>query len=282
MKNMDIQEIIEALEVFDGKYKREEIDATLKLKDEITPHLIAILKKVLDDPLSYIEADSDYDGHTYAVMLLSHFKETKAHNLIIELFSLPGEVPYELFGDITTEDLPALLYSTCGGSLEGIKTMVLNKGIDEFCRSSALTAMVYAGVGGMVPREEVVEFFGSLFPGENEEKDDYELYSSLAYAVCKIYPEELMDKIVIAYKEELIDTSRIDLDSFYDTLAEGKEKTLNWVRKDMERRLSADIHARMSWWACFKESNSRPLAHPSGLKLTFPSKKKKKKKRKKK
>ena len=194
---MDTQEIIERLECYDGRYKRDEIDAAIKLKKEITPHLIAILKKILDDPFYYADEEEDYSAHNYTLMLLSYFKEAKAHDLIVELFSLPEDLSYNLFGDITSEDLPAILYSTCGGSLERIKTLVLNKGVDEFCRLSALNAMLYAVVGGMVPREEVIEYFGSLFPAENEGKDDYELYSNLACAVCDIYPEELMEKICI-------------------------------------------------------------------------------------
>lgn len=31
-------------------------------------------------------------------MLLGHFKDSRAHNLIIDLFSLPDEIPHELYG----------------------------------------------------------------------------------------------------------------------------------------------------------------------------------------
>ena len=257
MESMEITEIIKALEIFDGQYKRKEVDEAVKRKEEITPYLIDILKKVLEEPWCYVdtkENESNYWGHIYAVMLLSHFRESRAHDLIVDLFSLPGELPHDIFGDIVTEDLPAILYSTCGGSLERIKEMILNKVADEFCRSAALRAMVYAVVDGIVPRDEVIRFFGSLFPsGERDEDTDYELYTQLANAVCDIYPEELMDKIKKAYEEDLIDSFSIEPDDFDAALEMGKESALGEVKRDMERRLSENIHERISWWACFNE-----------------------------
>lgn len=288
METNTIPGIIKALEVFDGKYKQKEMDEAVKRKDEITPHLIEILKKVLDEPREYANEDSDYHGHLYAVILLSHFRETRAHDLIVELFSLPGDLPYDLFGDIVTEDLPAILYATCGDSLDRIKEIALNKEIDEFVRSAALRAMVYAVVDGMISREEVIEFFDSLFPLAAKEENDV-LYTCLANAVCDIYPEELMDKIKEAYKDGCISTISIELDDFEAALAMGKEKTLGLIKKDMERRLSPDIHSRISWWACFRSEEPDPFipgyAVPqpssSGVTLTFPSSKKKKKKKRK-
>ncbi|RLB78142.1 MAG: hypothetical protein DRH24_14955 [Deltaproteobacteria bacterium] len=41
-------------------------------------------------------------------MLLGHFREHRAHKVIVDLFSLPNNIPHELFGDITTGDLPVI------------------------------------------------------------------------------------------------------------------------------------------------------------------------------
>lgn len=60
-KTNNITEILEAFKIFEGKYKREQVDAAIELKEEITPFLIEILEKVLADPDSYIENDDLYD-----------------------------------------------------------------------------------------------------------------------------------------------------------------------------------------------------------------------------
>jgi hypothetical protein len=45
-----ISDILESFKILDGIYKRQQIDAAIELKEEITPYLIKILKKVLNNP----------------------------------------------------------------------------------------------------------------------------------------------------------------------------------------------------------------------------------------
>ncbi len=45
-----ITEILEVIKLFDGNYKREQVDAAIEHKEEITPHLIEILENALADP----------------------------------------------------------------------------------------------------------------------------------------------------------------------------------------------------------------------------------------
>ena len=142
-----ITEILEDFKIFDGNYKREQVDAAIELKEEVAPFLIEILENVLADPDTYIENDERYD-HIYALMLLGHFRDSKAHNVIIDLFSLPDDILHELFEDLTTSDLPTILMRTCGGSIERIRSLASNKDADDYCRVSALNAMAYAAVEG--------------------------------------------------------------------------------------------------------------------------------------
>ena len=257
-----ITEIIEAFKIFDGIYKREKVDAAIELKEEITPHLIEILNNVLADPDKYIENDDQYD-HIYSLMLLGHFREPKAHNVIIDLFSLPDNIPYELFGDLTTSDLPTILIRTCGGSLELIKSMASNKNADDYCRISALNAMAYAVIEGIASREEVISFFGTLFTG-NEAGEISDFWSLLANFVYDLYPEELMETIAKAYDDDLISSGMIRYEDFKKALEDGKEKCLKMLKTDLERRSLDDIHESMSWWACFNEE-SQSYSAPDGL-----------------
>lgn len=50
-------------------------------------------------------------------------------------------------------------------------SLILNKAADEYYRSSAMRAMVFAVVGGMIPREDVLALFGSLFTGHEASAD---------------------------------------------------------------------------------------------------------------
>ena len=283
-----ITEILEAFKLFDGNYKREQVDAAVEFKEEITPHLIEILENVLADPDPYIQNENLYD-HIYAWMLLGHFRESKAHKVIIDLFSLPEEIPHELFGDLATSDLPSILLRTCGGSIERIKSMASNKDVDDYGRVSALNAMAYAVVEGIASREEVMSFFGTLFTGD-EADEDSDFWSLLANFVCDLYPEELMDTIKKAYDNDLIFSGIIRYEDFRKALADGKEKCLERLKVDLERQSLDDIHGSMSWWACFNEkpqSHAPPdsfekIIQPTNLDQSTPKFKKKNNKAKKK
>ena len=246
-----ITEILDSFKNFDGNYKREQVDAAIELKKEITPHLIEILKNVLADPDSYIENEELYD-HIYSIMLLGYFRESRAHDVIIDLFCLPDELPHEIFGDLATSDLPVLLLQTCGGSIERIKSMALNRDVDVYCRISALQAMAYAVVENIVSREEVVKFFGTLFTGKEADPDS-DFWGLLANLVCSLYPEELMSIIEKAYDDDLIASEMISYENFESVLEDGKEWCLERLRSDLERHSLGDMHDGMSWWACFDE-----------------------------
>ncbi len=254
--------ILESFRIFDGVYKREQIDAAIKLKDEITPHLIEILKNVLAAPEEYAE-DDNLNDHIYAVMLLGHFKEPKAHKVILDLLSLPEDLPDKIFGDITTSNSPVILLNTCGGSIELTKSLILNKEADDYCRVSACQALTYAVAEGYVSREDVVTFFGTLFTGkETDEVSDF--WGLLANLVCDLYPEEIMEVIKQAYDDGLIMPGMIQYSEFKNTLKLGKVKCLEKLKIDLERHSLDDIHAAMSWWACFNEE-SKTFSSYTGL-----------------
>jgi hypothetical protein len=270
--NDTIPNILAAFETFDGTYKRAQVDAALALQDEITPHLIGILEKVLAEPAAYVQKP-DYFGHMYALQLLGHFGEARAHDVIVDLASLPPELPHDLFSDTITESLAAILFGTCGGSIGRIKGLLLNRQADEYCRSAAARALVYAAVEGTVPREEIVALFGSLFTG-NEVPSGSDFWSLLASSVCNLYPEELMGVIQKAFEDGLISGWFIDAASFEETLGRGKARALQRVRENLKQYTPANFHDRMSWWACFRQA--KPVSRPAAPAKTRSKPKRKK------
>jgi hypothetical protein len=279
-----ITEILDGFKNFDGKYKRDLIDRAVELKDEITPHLINILKTLRDNPEPYLENDIYFD-HNYALMLLGHFKETKAHNVIVDLFSLPDDIPDRLFGETVTEDLPVILIRTCGGSVKRTKELIMNKDADDYCRISAMQALVYAVVEGYEQRESVLSFLCGLFTGtETDQESDF--WGFAAMSVRQLYPDAWMDTIKGAYDNRLIAPGLIRYESFEKTLNAGKDKALYDLKKRYADQQLDDIHKSMSWWACFDKDEQTPSdteAKPPGFsqgKQVMKQKMKKKKKRK--
>ncbi len=167
--------------------------------------------------------------------------------------------------------------------------MASNKDVDDYCRISALNAMAYAVVKGFASRDEVISFFGTLFTGD-EAGEDSDFWSLVANFVCDLYPEELMDTVKKAYENSLIFSGMVRYEDFKKALADGKEKCLERLKIDLERRSLDDIHDSMSWWACFNgEQHAQPpsdgfenIKLPTNLNQTTLKFKKKKNKAKKK
>lgn len=126
----------------------------------------------------------------------------------------------------------------------------MNRSAYDFCRWAAATALVYAVIDGMANREAVLEFFSTLFTGQEAEADSA-FWDGLASSIYHLYPEELMGAIEKAYADDLISPGMIGPKDFERTLALGKEKTLQRTRTDMKQRMKDNIHDEMSWWACF-------------------------------
>ena len=275
---MEINDLVTSLETYDKKYKRDEIDEALIKREEITPHLISILEKVLQDPEKYADRDSDYWGHIYAFMLLGHFCETKAHDVIVDLFSLPNDLPSDLFGDSVTGDLPIVLLRTCGGNTERIRDLILNKNAYDYCRGSALQALSYTLIEGYITREEILSFYRELF-SEKEASPWSAFHDILATCIYDIYPEELMETIEKAYDEGLIHSGYIGYEDFTEILKGSKEKCLDKLRAKIQERQIDNIHDSMSWWACF-EQPQRSLSKDTSIKLLKSNTKKDKKNKK--
>jgi hypothetical protein len=253
----EVARILSALERYEGTYPREALNAALAHRKEITPHLIAILEQVRDDPQRYID-DPDYTAYMYALELLVYLQERRTHQVIIDLFSLPNDLPHALFGDLVTEGLPLVLLATCGGSVDRIVALLRDYDADEYGRSAAARALTHAVAEGVVPREDVIALFGALFTG-TEADPDTEFWSWVASAAYDLYPQELMDVIEDAYERGLISEDIIDLDFFERGLATGsKAAAYEKLRQDRKRYMPRDIHERMSLWTMYDEEDAEP------------------------
>ncbi len=264
---VSIDDILSALRTFDGTYPREMVAAALQRREEITPRLIAILEEIIADPEGFLEAEDRFD-HIYALMLLGHFRAVQAHAAIVQIFSLKPKQVADLFADHVAEALPVVLLRTCGGDLRHIRIMALDRSLDTYCRLAAVQAMVYAVAAGIAHREEVLTFIAGLFAGAPQEPDSA-FFSFAAVSLLNLYPEEHMALIEKAFEDEIIDPAIVELEDFEETLALGQAHAQVRLRQELDRYDLADLHARMSGWACF--DNNQEWAAAEGPQDLFDS-----------
>jgi hypothetical protein len=252
MSAPDIQTLLARFDQLSDTYLRDEVDQALQHQAELTPHLLKIIEAVADNPLLY--SLEGHNGHVYAASLLSHFREPAAHRLLIRAFSIPEEQLVEIWGDMTTETLPTLLYSTCDGSIEAIKALVVNREVDQYVRCAAMEALSYAVADQPFYRDEVVRFFQGLFTGEEAARDSY-FWGNLTATLCDLHPGDSMDIIRKAFADTIVSPGFIGLDNVEKANERDMASAMDALRTWVSARTPADIHAYISWFAEFHQQD---------------------------
>ena len=163
----------------------------------------------------------------------------------------PAKRPFDLVGDTVTEGLSRILASVYDGNPAPLQGLVESEQVNEYVRSAALDSFLVLENTGQMPREEVVEYFRSLFHGRLQRTPSY-AWSSLVCAVADLPAPELLEEVRQAYAEGLVDTMVADLEGIERDMAAPKP----W-RQDRQH-LITDAIAEMEWWASFHPEDSRP------------------------
>jgi uncharacterized protein YchJ len=246
---MEIQKIISKLLKFDRTFPKEALEAAIERKEEIIPELLKILGFTLENADDLVE--TDYWGHFYAVYLLAQFREEKAYPLIVDIVSLEGELPFNLFEDVVTEGLNQILASVCAGDITLIKNLIEDRNINEYVRSAALRSLVVLLKNGLITRNEIIHYYKELFHNKLEKEVSF-AWENLISCCNMIYPEELMDEIRIAYENGFVDRSYISLENIENTLTQGKDITQKKLQENSHFDLITDTIKELEWWACFE------------------------------
>ena len=264
---MEVKEILSELENNTGKFPREALEIAIESKETITPFLLDVLSECKDN-LEDLFNKSDYFLHIYALFLLAQFREPKAYPLIIDFFSVPGELPLEVTGDVVTEGLGKILASVSDGNIEPIKQLIEKQEVDQFTRSAAIRTLVILVVQEIIPLEEVIEYFEKLFLTVFATKDsktdlewegEYVFWTELVINSSILCPEELKEYIERAFDEDLIEPFFFGRDEFNDNLQAGSEANLNELREDERYSLIKDTISEIGYWACFEENQPKNL-----------------------
>jgi len=252
---MNIQQILEKLEVNTGVFPRQAIQEAIAKREQVTPELLKILEYATQNVEELVER-VDYMAHIYAMFLLAQFREKRAYPLIVNFYSIPGEVTLDVTGDVVTEDLDRILASVCGGDIGLMTKLVEDEQANEYVRNAALRGLVTLVARGELSREDAIAYFQSLFRGKLTREYSH-IWNGLVSCSTDLYPEEVLDDIKQAFKDGLVDLMYIDLEFVEDVLANGKDKALKDLRTDRGYRFIQDTVSEMEWWACFKPTRPR-------------------------
>lgn len=218
--------------------------------------LLQAIERGLANPTGLPEEDGML--FSYATYLLAKWRETRAYPLIIRWLSLPGEDAFEIGGDTVTQAGARFLASTFDGNFEPLKSLILNRQANEYCRGQAIESMALLAAWGETPRETVEEYF-LLLASEALEREPGQVWNNLALSAVNIEALRTFSELRRAYEEGLIEEGFMSSDELDEVEAGPREK---WIEEYREAHPPIlDVAEETSWWQCFSKSDrARKLA----------------------
>jgi hypothetical protein len=248
LTKMTIPEIIEALTPYTGRFPKGALEAAIEQKDAITPHLLRALEEVAEAPEKFV--GKEHMLHMYATYLLAQFRDRRAYRPLTRILAAPGDIPDNLYGETVTGRIKNILASVYDGDPEPIKRLVEGDEIYEYVRGSAVGTFVVLAHTEQMPRQEVVDYFQSLFRGKLRHEFE-QAWNELACAVADLPAPELLDDLRKAYEEGLVDPGYASFEQLERDAAVAFEDKAPWERE--KSILVSDVISEMEWWAAFDE-----------------------------
>lgn len=256
---MDLTAILDDLHRLLPFFPDAALRAAAERREEVTPVLLQLLADAVERASNPGEHDQDM-AWMYALFLLAQFREPRAYPLLVQLASLPSEVADAMLGDSLTEDLDVLLASVSNGDPGGIQSLAENNSANLFARTAALRALVILVKIGEQKREDVLDYFGSLFRGKLKREPSF-LWGSLVSDALDLYPDTIRDEVEQALAEGL-DCERVcGQESVEQTFRKGRQRVLAELERNERYQLLSDAVSRMEWWACFNSDERPDKAH---------------------
>jgi len=243
-----MNELIKEIEYNNGKFPETQLKEIIDRREEVIPELLEILKIAKENYEEILEKPN-YFAHIYATFLLAQFREKQSFIPIIDLISMPKEIPDDIFGNFLTEDLHKILASVCGNDIGPIKRLVEDNNANEYVRCAAIKSFIVLLGEGVISQDEVIVYYKSLFEGKLE-REFSQVWNELIYDSCEAGPSELYEYIKKAYDDELVDEECISLEEV-DGAIKIHDKEKFPKLKDEGYSFVMDTIEELRCWRCF-------------------------------
>ncbi len=242
-------------ELSEASPKRQPIEALTAAetyREELVPVLLRALERGVEQPKGTPTGEAML--FSYATYLLAKWREPRAYPLFIRWLSLPGEEAYDLGGDAVSEDGPVLLASVCGGDIEPIKELILNRQANEYCRAKGIEALCVLVAWKELPHQTVSDYFLWL-AREGLEREPSYAWDALANCSADIEAIDVFPEIHRAYDEELASPSVMTLEEL-DAVRDGPRGKMLSSFRELHRPIH-DVAKATAWWQCFANDQLR-------------------------
>ena len=188
---------------------------------------------------------------SYALYLLAKWREPRAYPHVLRWLSLPGEAPFDIAGDVVTQDGGRILAAVCDGDLEPIKALVVDRSANEFARGAGVNALALLAAWGEMPRESVITSFLWL-ARDGLEREPSQVWNSLAADSADIEAVELFSELRRAYADGLIEPQFVHPSQLDKVEAAPRGRVLEETRERYPP--IDDVVEATAWWARLEDA----------------------------
>ncbi len=239
-------EILANLSVNRSVRLREALESADGHRDALLGPLLRAIDCGIADPRGASPEEATLFG--YALYLLAKWREPLAYPYVIRWLSLADEEPFDIAGDVVTQDGGRILAGVCDGDVEPIKAVVTNRSANEYCRGAAVNALALLAAWAEVPRESVVTYFLWL-AREGLEREPSQVWNSLAAHSADIEAVTVFPELRRAYDDELIEPRYMDPSELDDAEAAPPGRLLERTRA--RHPPIDDVVEAIVWWGDF-------------------------------
>lgn len=181
----------------------------------------------------------------YALYLFAKWRDVRAYPYVLRWLRLPGEAPFDIGGDMVTQDGGRILAAVCDGDLQPIVDLVADRHANEYGRAAGVQALTLLAAWLEVPRERIVATLLWL-TREGLEREPSQVWDSLAVDSADIEALEVFPEIRRAYAEGLADSQSMQLSELDDVEAATRGEMLAATRARYHP--IDDVADATAWW----------------------------------
>jgi hypothetical protein len=251
---VDLDAIIAELDSADEKLPEKAIRDARAHRDEMVPRLVEAIR--LATARARAGEPPEGNAQFFALFLLAEFQAKEALPVILEAVSLPGELPFDLFGDAITSTL-ARVWASLSGDPDVMDDLIRNRALNEYVRWGAAETYLYLVRDGRIERGEAVERLRRHLREAIENEEDLAT-AALVDVLTSFSPKEAYDDIAEAFRRKLVDPFMIRLEDVERSISEGEARWREGLRRCRPTGIE-DTIAELSKWAAFREEE--PVKH---------------------
>ena len=215
----DLDKILLDLDTAGRELPVEAIREARRHRDAMVPKLIDVLQEASAKARSGEKREGQ--APFFALFLLTEFQAKEALPAILEAVSLPGELPFDLFGDAITSVLARVLAALADDQFEVLDQLIRDQGLNEYVRWEGAQTYLLLVRDGRLPRLEAVQRLQQHLR-EAIQRDDFRIAGPLVSQLTRLAPKEAYEDIAAAYRDGLVETILVTLNDVEKNIAEGE------------------------------------------------------------